>query len=300
VVPYSVNAPLWSDGAKKERFLAVPEDGQIQFTESRGWTFPDHSVLVKTFCVDPIEQADNIRRVETRLLVRDQGEWSGYSYRWNDEQTDAELMPSAGGAQEFVVRDATTGEALPMTWRFPSRAECMVCHTRAANYVLGLSALQMNRAHDYGATTENQLDVLERLGLFHDKLPKRPAEMLALSDPADGSKAVDLRARSYLHANCSHCHVSAGGGNARLELEFTTPPEKMNLIGERPLHDRFGITDALLLAPGDPGKSLLLTRMKRTERGRMPPLATSVVDRQAMSLMETWIGEQKVVAADKP
>jgi uncharacterized repeat protein (TIGR03806 family) len=300
VVPYSVNAPLWSDGAKKARFLAIPDDGQIQFTESRGWNFPDHSVLVKTFFLDLTEPAGNNRRVETRLLVRDQGEWTGYSYQWNDEQTDAELVPAAGGAREFNVRDPTSDAALPMTWHFPSRAECMVCHTRAANYVLGLSALQMNRAHDYGAVKENQLEVLERLGVFHDKLPKRPADMQALTDPADSSAVLDLRARSYLHANCSHCHVSAGGGNAKLELEFTTPPDKMNLFGERPLHDRFGIADAQLLAPGEPSKSLLLARMKRTERGRMPPLATSIVDRQAVALFEDWIAAQKMAAAGDP
>ncbi|HVU90176.1 MAG TPA: PQQ-dependent sugar dehydrogenase [Pirellulales bacterium] len=297
VIPYSVNAPLWSDGAKKERFLAIPDDGQIQFTESRGWNLPDHSVVVKTFFLDTDEEAGDLRRVETRLMVRDQGEWTGYSYEWNDAQTDAELVVAAGLARDFEVRDTATGEPALVTWRFPSRAECMVCHTRAANYVLGLSALQMNRAHDYGTATENQLEVLERLGVFRDKLPKRPAEMGALADPANGDAAVDVRARSYLHANCSHCHVSAGGGNARLELEFTTPPEKMNLLAERPLHDRFGVADALLLAPGDPERSLLLTRIKRTERGRMPPLATSVVDRQAVALFESWIAEQKSEAA---
>ena len=171
VIPYSVNAPLWSDGAKKERFLAIPDDGQIQFTESRGWNFPDHSVMVKTFSLNTAENPAGRRRVETRLLVRDQGEWTGYSYQWNDEQTDAELVSAAGHARDFTVRDAATGEAVSLTWRFPSRAECMVCHTRAANYVLGLSALQMNRAHDYGATTENQLDVLERLGFFTTSSP---------------------------------------------------------------------------------------------------------------------------------
>ncbi len=300
IIPYSVNAPLWSDGAQKERFLAIPDDGQIQFTDSRGWNLPEHSVVVKTFFLDVGEKAGERRRVETRLPVRDQGEWTGYSYQWNDEQTDAELVAAAGHARDFTVHDAATDKAEPLTWRFPSRVECMVCHTRAANYMLGLSALQMNRNHDYGAASENQLEVLERLGVFHDKLARRPNEMPALADPADASASLEVRARSYLHANCSHCHVSAGGGNARLELEFTTPPEKMNLFGERPLHDRFGVADALLLTPGEPEKSLLLARLKRSERGRMPPLATSVVDRQAVALLESWIAAQKSAAPTAP
>ena len=71
----------------------------------------------------------------------------------------------------------------------------------------------------------------------------------------------------------------------------------MNLFGERPLHDRFGVDDALLLTPAAPDKSLLLTRMKRIDRGRMPPLATSVVDRQAVELLERWIANQEAAAA---
>ena len=133
--------------------------------------------------------------------------------------------------------------------------------------------------------------MLERLGLFRDPLPRRPADMMALADPHDVSKNIGERARSYLHANCSHCHVSAGGGNARLELEYTTPLEKMNLLGERPLHDRFGIQDALLLAAGTPQRSLVLSRVTRTERGRMPPLATSIVDREGAEILKTWIAE---------
>ena len=54
--------------------------------------------------------------------------------------------------------------------------------------------------------------------------------------------------RSYLHANCSQCHVADGGGNARMELEFTTPRDKMNVIGVPPLQGKFGIPDAEIVA----------------------------------------------------
>src|SRR5690606_14517263 len=37
LVPYSVNAPLWSDGAHKERFIALPGASQIDFGTFRGW-----------------------------------------------------------------------------------------------------------------------------------------------------------------------------------------------------------------------------------------------------------------------
>jgi uncharacterized repeat protein (TIGR03806 family) len=290
VIPYSVNSPLWSDGAKKERLIALPENGQIQFTEAHGWNFSDGAVAVKTFSFE-MQPGDphSRRRLETRLLVREQGEWSGYTYEWNDEQTDAELVPATGRDRVLQVMDQEASNPREQTWHFPSRAECMVCHTRAANYVLGLAMPQMNRKHRYGEVEENQLVVFERLGVFRDPLPRRPPEMVALVDPLDTSATVDARARSYLHANCAHCHVIAGGGNARLEMEFTTPLDKMNLVNEPALHDKFGIAAGLLLVPGAPERSLVLNRISRTERGRMPPLSSSVVDTAAVRLLEEWI-----------
>ncbi len=289
VVPYSVNAPLWSDGAQKERLIALPDDTQIQFTEARGWNFPDRAVVVKTFSFETPDDPPRVRRVETRLLVRDQGEWTGYSYAWNDEQTDAVLVPAAGRDVVLRVRDSASHQPREQTWHIPSRAECMMCHTRAANYVLGLSTPQMNRAHQYNGVERNQLELLAQLGYFHDPLPRPAAELPALADPRDATQSLDRRARSYLHANCAHCHVSAGGGNARLELEFTTPLEKTNLVGEMPLHDRYGIENARLLAPGQPERSILVTRLARTELGRMPPLATRLVDADAIVLLREWI-----------
>src|SRR5205823_4102194 len=104
---------------------------------------------------------------------------------------------------------------------------------------------------------------------------------------------LEARARSYLHANCAQCHVEAGGGNAQIELEITTPREKMRLIGVKPLHDSFGIKDAKLIVPGDPEKSILYQRLKRRGPGQMPPLATAVVDEEAAQVIHDWIKAMK-------
>jgi hypothetical protein len=101
------------------------------------------------------------------LLTRQQGKWVGYSYCWNDEQTDAELVAAAGVDRVFEIRDAAApGGVRKQTWHYPSRTECMVCHSRAANFVLGLTELQMNKDHDYGGAVDNQLRTLEHLGVF--------------------------------------------------------------------------------------------------------------------------------------
>src|SRR5205085_3472428 len=88
LIPYSVIAPLWGDNAFKERWIALPGgDTQIEFTSSRGWNFPDGTVIVKSFGLE-LEPGDpaSKRWIETRLLTRERGEWFGYSYAWNDEQ----------------------------------------------------------------------------------------------------------------------------------------------------------------------------------------------------------------------
>ena len=106
LIPYDVNAPLWSDGAAKERFIGLPGDGHIEFTTSRGWNFPEGTVLVKTFALDlAADDPTSRRRVETRLLTKQNGQWQGYSYFWNDDQTDAELVAAVGMERVFEVRD---------------------------------------------------------------------------------------------------------------------------------------------------------------------------------------------------
>ena len=165
LIPYSVNAVLWSDGAAKQRWLGLPKDGKIDYRKTRGWGFPDQTVIVKSFHVDLIEGDPKSRRwIETRLLTRQGTEWYGFSYAWNEEQTEGTLVESQGRDREFVVKSDAGDKKL--NWHYPSRSECMVCHSRAANYVLGLTELQMNRTHRYGTAPENQLAVFERLGLF--------------------------------------------------------------------------------------------------------------------------------------
>lgn len=366
LIPYSVNAPLWSDGAEKERFIALPGMSQMDYRPTRGWDLPEGTVLVKTFSLPTTAAGKQTsRRIETRLLTRQQGEWHGYTYRWNDEQTDALLVEEAGADADYRVPDAASnaGER-EQRWHFPSRTECMVCHSRAANFVLGLSTLQMNRRHDYGGPAKRvslgQIETLHRLGLlrtswlyhveetkrrladrqariaqtpivrqlasqwphrgnrlpppaivtvartlgrraieqleaslrqrpwFSSLLPHSPSAAPRLVDPHDRQASLDERARSYLHANCAQCHVTAGGGNATIDLEYGVPLDRTRLLAP-PHHNRFGKPDAALLRPRDPSGSLLLHRMTLRGSGQMPPLATSVVDQQATELLRQWI-----------
>jgi uncharacterized repeat protein (TIGR03806 family) len=290
VLSYSVNTPGWHDGASMTRLLAVPNDDTINAGSSRGWEFLDGAVAVQTLSLE-MEHGNPASRkvIETRLMTRQGGEWAGYSYEWNDEQTDARLVPKEGRERKFRISDAAVpGAARQQTWRFLSRAECMVCHSRAANFVLGLSTLQLNRPHE-SAAAENQLALLQRAGYLKPPLSSPPDKQPRLVNPYDQSAALEPRVRSYLHANCSQCHVADGGGNARMELEFTTARDKMNVIGVAPLQGKFEIPEAELIAPGDPFRSVMLYRISKLGGGRMPQVGSSVVDRAAVKLFHDWI-----------
>ncbi len=285
VIPYSINAASWLDGAHAERYLAVPGDGQIDYVATGSWNAPDGTVLMQTISLDASSAVSGALRIETRLLVKQQGEWAGYSYRWNEQQTDGDLVDAAGAEIELTVPPGDT----PQRWQIPSRAECMACHSRAANFVLGLTAAQLHRTHDYGGTPDNQLRTFAHIDLFSDELPHPSDEIAPLVDPHDATIELESRVRAYLHVNCSACHTAAGGGNSRMELRLSTQREAMNLIEARPQHATFGIDNAMLVAPGDAERSVLYQRLSRRGRGQMPPLGSHKIDERAVALVREWI-----------
>ncbi|MCA9131563.1 MAG: PQQ-dependent sugar dehydrogenase [Planctomycetales bacterium] len=305
VISYSVNTPGWNDGAAAERYLAIPDDEQIEYgkrdkktqeikhNSSRGWNFPDGAVLLQTLSLDVVTQGVAApRRIETRMLTRQQGEWAAYSYLWNAAQDEALLVEASGQdlLLETLKDNAADGQhSEQRTWRVPARAECLSCHSRAVNFVLGMTEVQMNKEHDYGTRRDNQLRTLEHIGLFTEPLPKRPAQLMRLVDPYDPQAPLETRVKSYLHTNCAGCHVGAGGGNSRMLLEFTTPLEEMRIISEFPQHATFGITHPQIVAPGDPSRSVMLARVSRRGVGQMPPLFTQRVDQQAVELLQQWM-----------
>lgn len=311
IMPYSVNAKLYSDNADKDRFIALPGNSQIEFDavtypqpspgSPPGWRFPDGTVIVKTFSLE-MESGNpqSSKRLETRILhhIRMPGNddeygaqvWKGYTYVWNDAQTDAELLDANGLDRTYSIRDADApGGMRKQTWRFPSRAECTLCHTMSAKYVLGVSTLQMNRDHDYDGVVANQLSTLEHLGMFSKPLPKTPEALPKLDDYHNGEIDLNTRARSYLHANCSHCHRKWGGGNADFLLMATLPLEETGMIGTPGGQGKFDLDDPRILVPGHPERSLIHFRMSKLGLGRMPHVGSNLVDESAVKLIREWI-----------
>lgn len=276
-IPYDVASPLWSDGADKERYAAIPDGARIEMEPDGDFVFPIGTVLIKTFKLRG-------KRVETRLMMRhDDGGWGGYTYKWSPDQTDAELLPSS----EVVEVDG-------VSWRIPSRADCTACHTVAAGNTLGPEFLQFNGDFVYASTARraNQLQTWAHIGMFSNldsqSLDTDNAPRLAALD--DDSASIEDRARSYLHSNCSSCHRPGGPGRSEADMRFLVNFAEQRLCNERADND-LGLNDPRLVKPGDPENSALLHRMGSLDASRMPALGSDVVDEEAVGLLSEWIAD---------
>ena len=291
LVPYDANVPLWSDGAVKDRLMALPGSERIGWTQDGPWTFPAGTVLVKTFRL-PLVAGDpsSAAKVETRVLILGNAGWDGYSYRWRDDGSDADLLADAD-ARTFTIADpAAPGGTRQQTWTFPSRGDCMRCHTAAAGRVLGLTTRQLNRTFDYGSiggVADNQLRTWNHIGLFDAATP--PASALpAFPAPSDAGQPVAARARAVLDVNCSMCH-RPGGPESHIDLRAGVAVADMGIVGVPPQHGGMGLADPLIVRSGDRNGSVLHLRMRDLGAFRMPPLASSVVDEEAVDLVGRWI-----------
>jgi uncharacterized repeat protein (TIGR03806 family) len=285
LIPYEVNVPLWSDGAAKARHLALPAGGRVGFSERGHWEFPVGTVLVKTFSIDQ-DPGLPPRRLETRLLVRSERGWDGYTYLWNDDGSDARLLDAALWREVPIHRG---GRRQVQRWYFPSRSDCQACHTQVAGHVLGLSTRQLNLDEAGAGGARSQLDRLASLGIFKDPLPRPAAALERYPRWDDRAAPREALSRAYLDANCAICHAPGGTGVAKIDLRWHTPLAETGLVGIEPGQARQGPPDAKLIAPGEAQRSELVQRMLRLGQGRMPTLASSRVDWEAIRVLGEWI-----------
>lgn len=276
VIPYDINALLWSDHADKSRFMAIPDGTTIDIDEQGRFDLPVGSVVGKNFHL-------NGQLIETRLLLHHQQPhgWKGYSYEWNAAETDAALLT--------VAKDINLNGQV---WHFPSRAECDGCHTTAAGFTLGPEVGQLNRSFVYPGTGTgaNQLITLESINVLTNPLSDadKSTAFYAIDDTA---YSAERRARSYLHSNCANCHQPGGTGGGDMDLRMATAFVDARTCNEAPLGDTLGLINPVIIAPGNPDQSILVLRMEDSGQHRMPPLASSVVDTQAMAVIRQWISD---------
>src|SRR5688572_12129139 len=268
LLPYSVQAPLFSDGSGKQRWMALPRGGKIGFSEQEAWTFPEGTVFVKQFDLALDERRpEEVRRLETRFLIAASGGgYYGLVYEWNEQQTDAELLLEGHDAQLSIVDSGGLPRA--QTYTFPAQTDCVRCHSSVAGGALGPRTAQLNGEHVYDMGAEalaaNQLSTWDHLGLFTSGIGHRPvADYPRLSRLADEQVPLEDRLRSYWESNCSMCH-NADSPVPSWDARYSTPLEQQGVIGVAsyagPRQD-----GSLLVSPGQPEASLMYLRAASAE-----------------------------------
>jgi uncharacterized repeat protein (TIGR03806 family) len=275
LIPYAPNAPFWSDGATKSRWIGLPNGQNILTGSSDGdWDFPNGTVLRKDFRL-------GTRLVETRLFMRHtSGNWAGYSYEWNAGGTDATRVI---GGKTVLVNG--------VNWIFPSEAQCLTCHTAAAGRSLGLETAQLNGDLLYPTTgrTANQITTLNTIMTLSPPITANPSTLPAYRDPYGTGGTLTERARAYLHTNCSQCHRPSGTAPGNLDFRYSATLTQTNACNALPQNGDLGLTNARIIAPGVPASSVLVARMNTRGTNAMPPLASSQVDSAGVTLITNWI-----------
>jgi uncharacterized repeat protein (TIGR03806 family) len=288
LIPYDLIVPFWSDGAAKSRWVAIPENQKIKFAPTGEWVFPRGTVFVKSFSIATNELTpDSQRRLETRLLVCDaDGGVYGVTYKWRANNSDADLLET--NFTETISIQTATGTRT-QAWYYPSRADCLTCHTANARYVLGVKTRQLNHDFTYSSgATDNELRTWNHLGLFDTNLDETDLKNFpTLANANDATRSLEDRARSYLDANCAHCH-RPHGTVATFDARYDTPLAQQNLIGGPVLIDE-RIDHPRIIAPNDRWRSILFMRANTVEPFKMPPLARNTIDEPGMELLRQWI-----------
>jgi hypothetical protein len=280
---YVPNFALWSDGADKQRWIALPEGGWIDSGDMDRWRLPIGTRVWKEFSLDG-------QRLETRLIERygvgEDDYWMG-AFVWQEDQTDA------------VFAEAGEHDLLGTPHDAPSQHDCGACHDGEPGRVLGFSALQLappaaeDGAEAAAAAPAGQVTLQS---LVDERwLSTPPVEGAHYGPPGDG---VSMAALGYLHANCGHCHNPWAAPwdmthmLLRLDVESVTLEESgvfQSIVGQSLDHfeaDEF----ALRVTPGDPEQSAIVLRMEaRRSRMQMPPLATEEADSSGLDSVRRWV-----------
>jgi len=287
-VAYEIQSPFWSDGAAVTRAFALPSGQKIHAVSCAAepdacpygtaddgkWVLPVGSMVAQTFALDG-------KRVETRFLARaDMNSWVGYTYQWDEAQTDATLVPDERRDIQFNTGTRT------VAWHFLNRVDCQTCHTLAGGWTLGTETAQLNRV--VGGT--NQLDGFQTMGLLDAPLPKPYKAALVIPGAGGASASVEQRVRSYLHGNCSPCH-RPGGDYSNIDFRNDVLFADTHTCGQSPGEGNQGVVGAKIITPTMPMMSVLWLRMNTlsVDDGRMPRLGSYVIDQDAVTLVGAWI-----------
>ncbi len=313
VTPYTLNSPLFSDYAHKLRTVWIPEGaGAATYDPEGSFDFPVGTVVTKTFYypepadgdpsdgkvirADPTSDVvpialDEVRLVETRVLVRREDGWHGLPYVWNEEETEATLQRTGAILRLALVDDDAE---VPLTYVVPDVNQCASCHatnhSTGAIETIGLQARHLNTDVDLGDGVASQLDQWQARGLLSGA---PAADEIPTAEVWDNDAApLENRARAYLDVNCAHCHNPVGAADTSgLFLDRSTEIGTSFGVCKPPVAAGSGTGGRLVdIYPGKPEESILIYRMETTDLGAMmPELGRSLSHTEGVDLITKWI-----------
>ncbi len=294
VIPYKIANPLFSDYSYKFRFVHIPKNKAAEYSYGNVFKFPIGTTIIKTFAypIDERNLVKGFKLLETRLLIKNNTGWIPLSYIWNDEQTNASLKYT--GHTFNVSWISKEGEEKFVRYRAPNVNQCKSCHEiNEKIQPIGPKGRNMNINFNYKNGLKNQIDFWQERNLLKT-IPKILEENPAIWN--DINYKISDRARSYLDANCAHCHqkgASANNSGFYLNLDETNN----SILGfyKSPVAAGRGSGGLkYIIHPGKPNESILLFRMKSIDPGvMMPELSRNLKHEEAIPLISEWISQLK-------
>ena len=292
VIPYKPASELFTDYAKKKRFVWMPNGTKATYqNDGEILNLPVGAVLVKVFYYNNVQPGNTTKIIETRLMIRKSTGWIFANYIWNNQQTEAFLTTQS--TTRVISWSDNDNIIQTIDYRTPEvDFECLRCHSTFNNETiepLGIKPQNINNTLSYSDGVKNQLDKLIEFGYLEDNLP---STILSTVDFEDTSNTLNIRVRSYFDANCAHCHVNGGEAawhNLRFAFNQTINPMKMG-VGAHAAHYLEGYNN-VTVTPGNVGQSILYYRIN-TENDLlyiMPPIGRTKRHKEAVQLIETWI-----------
>ncbi|MFB6264046.1 MAG: SO2930 family diheme c-type cytochrome, partial [Bradymonadaceae bacterium] len=292
VYPYGVRSKLYSDESDKFRFIVPPEGETIDYDDRQMWSFPDGTIIVKTFYFphDARNPSEGRRLLETRLMMKEEGKWKPRVYLWNEKETKAERWRI--GTDREVTWTNEEGKEVTTNYRVPSENKCKSCHQRGnVIELLGPRTRQLNRPFEYASGKQNQIRRFAEAGLLDDE-PGSVDDLPKLADPKNEELPIEARARAYLEGNCAHCHDPKGGAsNSGLFLGIEQEdPNKLGVCKRTVAAGAGTGGHEFDIVPGHPEKSIMIFRMKSSDPEiKMPELPLRTVDTFGVKVVSEWI-----------
>ncbi|XBQ17536.1 MAG: SO2930 family diheme c-type cytochrome [Oceanicaulis sp.] len=320
VTPYDLNTALFSDYALKLRTVWTPEGaGPAAYDPREAFEFPVGTVITKTFYYpragggfervsrDGVSMAhfdgraldmDEVRLIETRVLVRREAGWEALPYVWDEDQSEARL--SRPGAFVDLVLVGEAG-AQRLDYMVPNVNQCANCHVTDTTdgrgvRPIGPKARHLNGDFAYADGVENQLDRWTAAGLLSGA--PEPGSAPASAAWASGVPISDLEleaaARSYIDINCAHCHSRTGQADTSgLYLEPWEPAGPNFGLCKPPIAAGRGTGNRLYgIVPGDADASIFAHRMASDRADiMMPELGRAVAHEEGVALVAAWIDQ---------